>query len=125
MGCPEVDTPSFLSWIEYAEPAKVALLQYANNGEPIPEIDMLMNSLQGVFKIYMVFDDEKYQGDSFCKGFMFSQEISKLIFKFGFTQMEKTALAKASDAKKIARASRREDRKAGRDVRVDTRGIRK
>ena len=51
MGCPEVNIPSFFSWLEYVEPAKVVLLQYANNGEPIPEIDILINSLEGVFKI--------------------------------------------------------------------------
>ena len=60
--CPKVPTPGFLSWIDYAEPAKVALLQYANEGNPIPELDMLQDSITRVFKIWKVFD-KNYEAD--------------------------------------------------------------
>ena len=103
LGCPDVETPGFLTWIDYVEPAKTALLQYANNGEPIPEMDLMLNSMQGIFKMYTVFNKDDYKGDDFCRGFMFSKECSKMIFKFGFTQMDKGALAEAAAAKKKAR----------------------
>ena len=43
--CPPVPVPGIMSWIEKAEPAKVALLQYANEGKAIPELDMFIDSI--------------------------------------------------------------------------------
>ena len=60
--CPIVPTPGFMSWIDYAEPAKVALLSYANEGKPIPEIDIFIDSITRVFKIWKVFD-KSYEAD--------------------------------------------------------------
>ena len=60
--CPQVKVPGFMSWIEYAEPAKVALLKYANNGEPMPELDLFTDSIERLFTIWKVFDDD-YEGD--------------------------------------------------------------
>ena len=60
--CPPVKVPNFMSWIEYLEPAKIALLKYANEGKEIPEIDLFTDSIERVFKIWKVFDTD-YEGD--------------------------------------------------------------
>ena len=59
--CPAVKVPNFMSWIEYMEPAKVALLKYANDGKEIPELDLFTDSIERVFKIWKVFDND-YEG---------------------------------------------------------------
>ena len=72
-------------------------------GVDIPEYNITLDDLECVFKIIKVFEEETYKGDSFCRGFIFSHECSKLILKFGHVQME-SSKKKASQAKKLARA---------------------
>ena len=121
--CPVVPTPNILSWIDKAEPAKVALLQYANEGKPIPEIDMAVESFTRIFKIWTIFD-KKYEADMFCRGYQFSKECTKIIFKFGNEQMEKKQKAEISSAKKSARANRRQARSQGKDNKSDHKSLR-
>ena len=104
--------------MEYLEPAKIAILKYANSGNDIPELDLFTNSIERVFRIWKVFDDD-YEGDQLCKGYIFSRECTRIIFKFGSDQMEAKQKAELSEAKKAARAERRQTRKQGKDTRSD------
>ena len=113
VGCPQVNTFSFVSWVDYAEPLRVAIFKYYTMKIFIPDYDWGYEELEGLFKIYKVFDLNTYKGGAFCQGFIFSHECSKLILKFGYEALDnqkrdvRYAKKQARITKKRVRAQRR------------------
>lgn len=70
-------------------PLKVVFKQkYSSDLNPI--IDPVFDSALAFAKISAIFD-ENYDGGEFCKGLLFSNEVSKIMFDVGNKLMQVTA----------------------------------